>query len=470
LESAGATVTVKQLETASGVHSNRVHRAIHELRPKLHDSIKEQRLIGTVTEEPKGYRFVVLPEVATTDISDVTLPVRATDHDLKASENLDLSGPTNSISASEASSIDPQRAAESTLDKELNEQQRTPLDVPSDRQHLERKDVTPERLSTEARTPTRQKAGAETFEGWIGGRGIATFVILVILVVVAVVVSFSIASPWENPNDSAALESARKAAASAQCVVILLLLLLSLVWKKARGFDPNRHYTNFEVRKAGYKNVADFESDRDDLKGALRKHTVCWLALLLTWIPLYVLLATANLDTDWAKKLLIIFNVVNTTALVVGFSVLNKNSDDEDKQHRPGAVLNILVFFILFVLLAFLIKTQKYDGAILLTGIASGVFMALYVGRLQSKFIGPHMWVVYLLYSYTAIQPLVLYLKDNPEWAWIILDATLFLKCLLYLYMAWLFESGLLLFYFARIKRTSGPLRKQREAFQNLLN
>ena len=95
--------------------------------------------------------------------------------------------------------------------------------------------------------------------------------------------------------------------------------------------------------------------------------------------------------------------------------------------------------------------------------------MALFVGRLQSKFLGPRFWILYLLYSYTAIQPLVLYIEKHPGWGVIVLDFALFLKCLLYLYMTWLFQSGLLLFYFARMERTYRAVRAQRKAFQGLL-
>ena len=64
---------------------------------------------------------------------------------------------------------------------------------------------------------------------------------------------------------------------------------------------------------------------------------------------------------------------------------------------------------------------------------------------------------------------MVLYFQQHPRWGIVILDFALILKSLLYLYVTWLLQSGLLLFYFARMKRTSARVVKQRLAFRKLL-
>ena len=109
-------------------------------------------------------------------------------------------------------------------------------------------------------------------------------------------------------------------------------------------------------------------------------------------------------------------------------------------------------------------------GATLTSGVAGAIAMALLVGRLQSKFLGPRLWLLIALYSYTAIQPLFLYLEKNDIWAVVLIDFALILKCLLYLYTAWLFQSGDLLFYFARVRRIYRTVPEQRKAFRKLLD
>ena len=54
-------------------------------------------------------------------------------------------------------------------------------------------------------------------------------------------------------------------------------------------------------------------------------------------------------------------------------------------------------------------------------------------------------------YLYAVIQPLYLFIPD-PKGGVVIIEAALVLKCLLYLYMAWLFSSGRLLFNLVRVK------------------
>ena len=154
--------------------------------------------------------------------------------------------------------------------------------------------------------------------------------------------------------------------------------------------------------------------------------------------------------------------------LLLCFNALNK--EQAKKGRFSTTVLNVGIAVVLVAsIIAVPIITENLKGATLLTGIYAGITMALFVGRLQSRFLGPPFWILYLLYSYTAIQPLVLYMDDYPRWGMYILNFALFLKCLLYLYVTWLFQSGLLLFYFAKMKRADSAITPQREAFRTLL-
>ncbi len=107
--------------------------------------------------------------------------------------------------------------------------------------------------------------------------------------------------------------------------------------------------------------------------------------------------------------------------------------------------------------------------------------MALYVGRLQSKFLGPSPGIVMALYSYTAIQSLFIFLVGVPEGkqifdkqtitliAVLLINIALLLKCLLYLYMTRLFQSGDLLFYFLKVRQTFLNVDEERLLFRERL-
>jgi hypothetical protein len=117
----------------------------------------------------------------------------------------------------------------------------------------------------------------------------------------------------------------------------------------------------------------------------------------------------------------------------------------------------------------------------LVSGIVGAIGMALYMGRLQSKFLGPSSGLVITLYSYTAIQPLFIFLVSVPEGkqvfeettvtliAVLLINVALILKCLLYLYVALLVKSGSLLFYFVKVRRTYLNVDRERQEFRKFL-
>jgi hypothetical protein len=151
------------------------------------------------------------------------------------------------------------------------------------------------------------------------------------------------------------------------------------------------------------------------------------------------------------------------------------------------SVTFVFAFLVIEILLVNLPATIGEEsaryGLNLASGIAGGIAMALYVGRLQSKFLGPSPRLVIALYSYTAIQSLFVFLVEGPEAmvvsinaatvtsvAVILINVALILKCLLYLYMAWLFQSGRLLFYFVRVRRTYQRVETEWLEFRKLLD
>ena len=411
-----------------------VNTAIYGLRLKLHDAKEASTLIRT---ESKGYRFVApVREMRDDSADDVTTREIATailEHGTRIEEYQSGRSIQN---ADDSSSIQ----------------------------------------ITAGSTSIESKQEGDTFEKWLLGRGRVLTGTLLVLVLVTVVISqrFSFGP-----------------ASLAQLLVILLAFCHSLLLRRPKGFGPTKQYREEDVRRAGYETLRDFEEDKAT-PDRLEQYTKYWRLLLLSWVFLYAFLAITSykgweleiLIASGANKLLgvkliifnTLFNYANTLMIVLCFYVLNKNG--EHQQEGPGAkkalpVIGVVAFVggnLLLVAFLFIAQLSGENRvANLVTGIVAGIAMALFVGRLQSKFLGPPSWLLVALYSYTAIQPLFVYLEQNSPGAVLLIDVALILKCLLYLYMAWLFQSGDLLFYFARVMRTYRTVPEQRRAFRKLL-
>jgi tetratricopeptide (TPR) repeat protein len=95
---------------------------------------------------------------------------------------------------------------------------------------------------------------------------------------------------------------------------------------------------------------------------------------------------------------------------------------------------------------------KAFGGLDVISGLAGGVTLALFVGRVQSKFLGPSTWLPIALYFYVALQSLYIAIAQTRTSGALIIECALILKCLLFLYITWLFKSGRFLFYFVRVK------------------
>ena len=113
---------------------------------------------------------------------------------------------------------------------------------------------------------------------------------------------------------------------------------------------------------------------------------------------------------------------------------------------------------------------EVLQGWSYVSGFFGGVAMALYFGRLQSVFLGAPGWFVVLLFIYTLIQSLFFFLEEREEAAVVLIDFALLMKCLLFLYMIWLFESGRLLFYLVRVRRTYKGVIREFGIFRRVLD
>ena len=319
---------------------------------------------------------------------------------------------------------------------------------------------------------SQTRADADTFGVWLLGRGGGT-ILLLLVALVSITVAISI-----YYRRCATL--AQSVASAGQCAIIFLLFLHSLR-NRPKTLSPNKSAA--EITAAGYNSVEEYAVEEPVLQKRIRLFTKWWSAMLASWVALYFVYAwetwgidcLANTTNNWASILEAAFNIVNTSIIILCYDLLNKEPGRQRKNGvftGPAAIgLALLAVIPLLSGLRILTPDQGLAAFTLLTGLYAGIYMALFVARLQSKFLDPAPLLVVLLFSYTAIQPLALYIQTSKEWAWVVLDYALVLKCLLYLYVLWLVQSGDLLFYFRETKRTyDDRVDQRRRAHRQLLH
>lgn len=320
----------------------------------------------------------------------------------------------------------------------------------------------------------QERPVADTFGRWLLSRRGGTL-LLPLAVLVSVTVAASILYR-QYPTLSQTIASV------GQCVIIFGLCLHSL-WNRPKGLSLNK--SSLELTDAGYNSREEYAAEEPILQKRLRLFTRWWSAMLASWVALYVVYAwetwgtwrlasPAAANNEVASVLEAVFNIVNTAMVILCYNVLNQ---EPGRQRRTGVITGpAAIGLALLALIPLLSETRRLSpqeglaAFTLLTGLYAGIYMALFVARLQSKFLDPAPLLVVLLFSYTAIQPLALYIQSHKEWAWAVLDYALVLKCLLYLYVFWLIESGDLLFYFREVKRNyDDRVDQRRRAHRRLI-
>lgn len=99
------------------------------------------------------------------------------------------------------------------------------------------------------------------------------------------------------------------------------------------------------------------------------------------------------------------------------------------------------------------------------SGLFAGIAMALVVGRFNSKNIDPPTWTVTLFYIYALIQVPWGAFEESTVLEPIIVLAALLLKCLLFLFVSWLLETGILFFFVDRVAFLIKNSRKARDDY-----
>jgi predicted Ser/Thr protein kinase len=246
----------------------------------------------------------------------------------------------------------------------------------------------------------------------------------------------------------------------------------------------------------GYQKVDHWKDARNRAEEVLEHYREWFILLLIAWFFLY-LCASASLFDFGIRNFIVaslftLANNANTLCIWRCFDLLNgpitvgnktKNRQGiifKGGRRRPkGFILvasGMLIWFVIEVVLT-LTPGPNTEHVHFISkvgsGIAGGVAMALFVGRFQSKFLNSPPWLVITLYLYTVIQALFIFYGGKSLLEQVaaaaVMNAALYLKCLLILYMFWLFQSGRLLFYLVRVRRASDQVEDEWKGFREVL-
>ncbi len=216
---------------------------------------------------------------------------------------------------------------------------------------------------------------------------------------------------------------------------------------------------------------------------AVTQFVRCWTGVWIAWALQYGLMAVWQSPLAASLQLAVaptVFDVLeaaisttNTLMLLLCFLAMwavtvNKKGDPEFKI-APYIGVTIAV-----VLIEAVVPQPPRDPLVIvdkINGVISGVVLAMFVGRLENKYLGTPILAVVSLYIYAAIQPLhVLTLEQmHPLQRDIILGAALLLKIPLLLVVAWLLDSGKFLFYMARVRSIHDHVQGDWDAFRHIV-
>lgn len=453
---------------------NAIERTITVLREKLNDSRHRPEIIRT---EDFGYSFIAeVRKVRVVDSDEVVTPPAQEEETVEP-----FAGPiAETPAADETPATDAPPAAQAGGGETAITQ-------------LVSEGVAPEELKEQEISFRELWSSASGRIRWVVGLGI---------VLTAAISCGMVVQKWHDINvrvtaPSGGVESAQKAeeakkvqeahaaeVARTQNSVLALtslpqiLMLLFAIGYGLRG--PVGLDEDFG-KASGYENPREGDDARHIAEDALWRYRLYWWGILGFWFCLYccIVFVPAGGDGSPLKDILTTsFNNLSTAMFVLCYNILNQPVEIKKGKRKIDDTQWVVWSMVLVVVFALveIVPWNFFPAEIdmerllyacsLVSGIVGAIGMALYMGRLQSKFLGPSPGLVIALYSYTAIQPLFIFIVNVPKSKQVfdaaavtviavaLVNVALILKCMLFLYVVLLVKSGRLLFYFVKVRRT----------------
>ena len=249
-------------------------------------------------------------------------------------------------------------------------------------------------------------------------------------------------------------------------VALLLLTLLPRHWMAPELYQSAPHRL-----KVASKAARDFR----------RYWGLAWMC----WVFLYFALTTSTwlgflpLPTDatpvadetrWALLLLNLCQNSGTVLLFLCYEVVARPTIKDDLSRKQ--VLPTEAWFAIVALATvaegILLWVRPWDDQQWfgwLSGFGQGTALALLVGRFDSKYVDPPAVTIGLLYLYAVIQGAWPVFRYEDDLMLVLTFLALVLKCLLFLFVSWLFDSNVILFYLGRMRDLDQSVRRDRAQF-----
>ena len=349
------------------------------------------------------------------------------------------------------------------------------------------------------RTPAIANKLVDTFKEWRKTSGAKIWAILIACAGLSCVLAAVLASIYllQTGNVESAARSAQAVGSGFHLIVIFIAYWY---FHKNPGPQEFRHlrYDKADRRlkshitySTGYERVSDWRRAREIAQEALKHYRVAFAWLLFAWLFLYsVALISMVEDGSIMPSVLTLANNLNTLCIGLCFAILNEPITTADKTHNkkavrvkegrkwPASLIPAIIVMVFLLILELWLSSKLHQERVnsvfrVISGLGGGVAMALFVGRFQSKFLKSPPWLVFILFLYTVIQALFIFYGGKSAEALagaaVVMNAALVLKCLLILYMFWLFESGRLLFYLVRVRRAATQVDSEWQNFREVL-
>jgi serine/threonine protein kinase len=344
--------------------------------------------------------------------------------------------------------------------------------------------------------------GMNTFEEWMKNNGRFISRTLLYLAFLGFMVSLGLAIYYLFSSTSLNGDAQKQAAENIQkvaCIFQLILVGCASVYyfkrpgiKKFPSIENDKENSGLKphvTSSTGYETVEHWETARNTAEKNLSEYRIPWVGLLGAWFFLYVSLLI-HIFTPGNNVILSIFiqlNNLNTLFIWLCFLTLdnpvatedknqpndNKLQIAETKSERLFLIVSSVLMFIWFVIDLSIDVPNIHLVSEHASGVLGGLAMALWIGRFQSKFLKSPNYLIILFYTYTVIQSLFVFLAEDSlpglKRAAVIINLALILKCLLILYMFWLFQSGRLLFYLVRVRRAQNQVDDEWKNFRKVL-
>jgi DNA-binding winged helix-turn-helix (wHTH) protein len=500
LEKAGKTVKSKDLQIDSYTDDNVTHY-IRSLRKRLFCNHRNPKYIKTVQirGEENGYSFIAEVKIEYKSGSPI-FPQSQFNESEKSQMNdsYDEGSETDKTSNTETNVAFLTKAA---ADEQFSEE--------TESNDL-KNEPAPDSETLSSPTPN-QDDGMNTFNDWSAGQGKKIVIVFSAFFIFSWILSAIAYLYYYNPQNGDSnlnhipdwLKDANKAVIFITSISHLALISWAYIYYRRhpgpkefgsiKNDKENGQLKEHIINFIGYKDPDYWNQAREIGKNALKKYRDNWEFLFLSWVFLYLFLPLRfllEMDKNFYETFITVFNNFNTLSALLCFNILNEPITKEDRKPNDGEtplreeindnptfVLGLIII-IMWGIIELILSDYFRDANIhrwsgLISGILGGLVMARYIGRFQSKFLRSPDWLVVILYLYTVIQPLFIYFKENTEEGIkslaIILNLALFLKCLLILYMFWLFQSGRLLFYLIRVRRTYQQVDGEWQGFRQVL-